>query len=199
MGKHRLLSRPDSRPVLASVLGGSWVVLCAFCILRALLLMAGLSGGIELGAHDPNDIMAAEYPEFVDDSWFEAEIVEHEARALERQAGLPLLLLSALGVWGGVQLLRRRPRAPWLLAGAGLGVVALGAWQTHRFLVLTGYSTAGVEIPSEATLALGSIAWLNVALQALPVAIGLGLLRHPSLREWLRPVPASARGTRSPG
>lgn len=185
MALRSFLSQPDPRPVLVSVLGAAWIIMGGFGLMRGAILLAGVSQGIEVGHYDPNEELAETYPEFVDEAWFEARAQREEFEALQRRAGGPQLAFSLLAILGGVRLLQRKRWSRLIVVLAGVGVIvasAVGSWQV---LQITLQPTADMELPPDVGEAFWSFAAINVLLQSLPVLIGMSLLYHRLVREWV--------------
>lgn len=181
-----LLSRPDPRPVLVSVLGGAWVVLSGFGILRAILAISGYAGGVELGTPDPMAELAAHSPELVDPAWFTEQVKKAQVAALESTLGFPLLLLGLLGIVGGVRLLLRRSWSRSVLVATGLGVITVSAIHAMRMLEIGMIGAEDMVLPPDVDGALRSVAYINIGMQSLPLLVGMSLLRHPAVAAYVK-------------
>ena len=187
------LSRPDIRPILISVLGSGWVLMGCFGVLRALILVAGISQGVQIGAEDPRAEIAAYNPEFVNEAYREAAAKRESAKELERNLGLPLLVLSGLAIYGGVRLLQRRRHARTVLLLTGLGVIALSVMHAKGMMEIGLRADPALEIPEDFVRSMWIVAGLNVALQSVLLVVGMGLLRHPIVRQWANHSPHRTR------
>jgi hypothetical protein len=171
--------------LLVSVLGTAWLLLCGFGLIRGTLLVAGIADGIETAESDPNAELAHTRPDLVDPSWFEHQNMEEERHRLETRMGWPLLAVCVLGLAGAIQLLRRGSRSRTLILLAGIGAIAWSAAGVYFLTRLNLAPAADLNLSAEIPRTFWTVAALNVALQSLPVAIGVGLLRHPAVRAWV--------------
>lgn len=171
--------RPDSRPILVSLLGGAWVLLGFFGCLNALVGAVGAVDGIDFGATDPARAEWAEL-EAVDTEAYE-ERMEMEAARIElgRDLSLPLALVALCAVAGGIRLLRRASFSRTLLLLAGVGAVVVSTLFALGTMEIAVTPAAEIGLPPDIARAFHATALAQVLIQSLPVLIGMSLLRHP--------------------
>jgi hypothetical protein len=122
--------------------------------------------------------------------------------AEERALAVLALLLSALLGAGAIGLLRRMNWARAVLATAGVLVLllsAFGTWRRVSAAAAPAAELAATEPDAANALALfragSAVAFL---VGALPLVVALGLLRHPTVRDWANPEAAAARSRNGP-
>ena len=183
------LARPDSRPILVTLLVAGWLILSGFGALRALLVLGNHAATSLFGETDPTARAAAAAPDLGTDETKEHLARREERLALDRVLAGPLLFVATLGVAGALGLLRRRSWSRPLLVAAGLLALGLSAFHAHRSVAIAASPVAGLaESEPEARDALALLraaAGINLALQSIPLVLAMSLLRHPVLRDYL--------------
>ncbi len=180
------LVAPDTRPWLVSLLGGGWILMSVFGILRAILLIATLEGHVEIGSQDPQARLAAEAPEYVSPEYFEYRDQQRERLRFQRIMAIPFFLACLGGLWGGVRLLRRQSQARSLLLVTGAFMILVIAASMIGMAKLILQSAPDVAIPGEFRTMLFSTTGINILVQSIPVVLGMSLLRHPLVARHMR-------------
>ncbi len=180
------LARPDTRPILVSILGGGWLVLCFFGALRVVIVLGSLASSAWLAAPDPMERLALEDPELVGEATLQRFEQERQLKELELYLAGPLLLAAALGATGAIRLLQRRSWSRTLLLAAGLLSMAVTGFHLVRASLITTVPAIGLPEAPEINSAFFALAGINTLLQSLPVIIGMSLLRHPIVRRYVK-------------
>jgi len=169
----------DGRPLLVSMLGGGWLLLCGFGALRALIVLASYLATSAYGVPDPMAQLAVDAPDLVGEATLERLAQQADIAFLDRALAGPLLLAAILGVVGALRLLQCRSWSRGLLAAAGLLSIAITAVHGFQSVEIWTRHAVGVEGFADARDALRAVAAINLSLQSIPVILGLALLRHP--------------------
>ncbi len=183
------LARPDSRPILVTLLVTGWLILSGFGALRALVVLGNAVATSYLGVTDPTARTAAAAPDLVTDEMQENLARRERRQFLDRALAGPLLFVATLGVAGALGLLRRRAWSRPLLVAVGVLALVISAFHAHRSAAIAASSVAGLaESEPEARNALAFVraaAGINLALQSIPLVLVMSLLRHPVVRDYL--------------
>lgn len=191
------LARADTRPLLVSMLGGGWLLLSEFGVLRAIIGLLGLTTGVQIGVHDPMAELALHSPELLDPAWLEAQEQKRALVSMERTLALPLLAAAGLGISGAIRLLRRKSWSRAILLAAGPGAIGLTAAYAILATRIGMRPAADLSVPPDVVRLLYSVAGFNVLLQSLPVLVGMSLLRHPIVARFVS-LPAERNGNQGP-
>ncbi len=181
-----LMVKTDERPLLISLLGGGWFLMGCFGAIHAILLLMGGVDGFQFGsAHDSQAQLASAYPEFVDAetlAWME---IKAERLAFTRLVAWPLLLFAGLSAIGGLRLLRRESWTRTLLLVAGFGEISRSLYVAHRMQEFSTRASQDVAVPTEFGTMVVATLLIVVAVQSLPIVLGMSLLRHPTVRRYV--------------
>jgi hypothetical protein len=179
------LARPDSRPLLVTLVVAGWLILSGFGGLRALVVLGNAASTSYFGVQDPMARMAAEVPELVGEDALRHLAMQRALRSLDLQLAGPLLVAALLAGFGALRLLRRRRWSRTLLLGVGLLAIAISATHAYRSVQITTVDAAGIQEAEETLPAFYAVAGINVALQSLPLVLVMSLLRHPIVRRYV--------------
>jgi hypothetical protein len=186
------LARPDSRPLLVTLVVTGWLILCGFGGLRALVVFGSAASTAYFDVQDPMARMAAEVPELVGEGTHRRLAMANALRSLELRLAGPLLGVSLLGGFGAVRLLRRRRWARALLLSVALLAIAISGYHAYRSVQITTVEATGIPEAEETLPAFFAVAGINVALQSLPLLLVVSLLRHPIVRRYVSESPDAA-------
>ncbi len=184
-----LRTPPARPPLVVTALVVGWILLAGLGGLRALLVLTGSvysPGGAET---DTLARAAKAAPDLVTDEMREALARRDRLSSLERGVAVPMLVLASFGIVGAVALGKRRTWSRPLLWWVGALVISLLVFHAVRLTDLATAPAAGLAMTDPD--ARGVVALyragigLTVALQAIPLAFGMGFLRHADVRDWV--------------
>jgi hypothetical protein len=183
------LARPDSRPILVTLLVAGWLILSGFGALRALVVLGNQVATSYFGETDAMARIAATAPDLVTDEMREHLAQREQRFLLDRALAGPLLLVATLGIVGALGLLRRRTWSRPLLLTVGVLAIGISAFHAHRTVAIAASPVAGLAESApetrDALALLRAAAGINLALQSIPLVLAMSLLRHPVLSDYL--------------
>jgi hypothetical protein len=177
------LSAPDSRPLVVTVVVVGYLLICALGGLNAIVVLANGSTQVvlvESPSHNPfeNIEPGSEYSEFI------PEPPAPELVDLLRIFSAVFIAVAIGGIAGAIGLFNRRVWSRgllWSITGAAIVGHALYAL---RVLQIQSAGVVDVLERQQAFQLAATVALVNVAIQAIPLLILAGLLRHSALRSY---------------
>jgi hypothetical protein len=197
------LSTPDSRPLVVTVIVVGYLLMCSWGALNAVVLLVNGSSRVVL-SESPHGSTIERSMETGELSGFRPAPTPPEdppdpaLAKLERIASLGFLLVALAGIGGACALYKRHT---WSRVHLWMTTVAIIGGYAAYHLIRLRIETAPIldEIERAAVFQFAvSFALLNVAIQAIPLAILAGLLRHSAVQAYLK-LPGPKKGKKGDG
>jgi hypothetical protein len=178
------LSAPDARPLVVTVAVVGYLLLYAAGALNSFVVLVNGSPQVTLydtSAEDPFDEMqrSSEYAEFLPPP------PDPAFRELERIASAGFLLVAVAGVAGAIALYKRNRWSRVVLWATTASAIGADAAYRLRVLQLQSAPILDAAERQDAFELAAQFALLNVAIQAIPLVVLAGLLRHPAVRAYV--------------